>query len=531
MKYLVIFFMALILAAANHAGELAVDFGELQPKSETTRRVKISNDGTNTVLLASIRCDAGVRAAISRDCLFPGDKAALNVTVSTGTASGDFEASIELHAIGADEAWRKIKATGRVVDGALAGSVLPSGISGEVWKCADDVALLERASFGETWRAVFDENIARLADYHITARDKYVARRLASRALKEACDAADDEWSTQFKIPKPAYNYGHDTLDDDAAAAHEAMMARINEKARKAREAHERMIAEENAKEAERKRQEELKHKEWLENIRKQNEAFAVQKRAKEEAVEREKAAVRWTPPKYFTDKFFSKVWIKFLMKELQIPNNKHGRGYRDVLWQGFSAYKSESDNPFKDACDTIKTNKVWNIDRRLRCGRELHECFTRLFGGGGLTRIKMSKEGEEEKWVRGNIAAAMSAWDDRRGELWRMLGYLWRPMYCGGDLSWKDSVDAELAEGVGEKGVAAAVAWCKALAEENPDDDTWQKCAYPLLKGALAPRDELLEPFLAGIKEFLNADAWLIKTLEPFTKENSARQAPSAEK
>ena len=210
-----------------------------------------------------------------------------------------------------------------------------------------------------------------------------------------------------------------------------------------------------------------------------------------------------------------------FLVKELQVPDNEHGQGYRDVLLQGFSAYRRESANPFREACDIIKTNNVWNIDRRCRCGRELHKCFTQLFGGGGKMQVKVSKEGESEKWVRGNICAAMSAWKDRRGELWRMLGYLWRPMYCSGDVSWKQSVDMELADGFGEKGVAAAVAWCKALAKENPDDDTWQKCAYPLLKSALAPRPELLAEFLKGVDGFLGAESWLAKEL------NSASGSP----
>lgn len=277
--------------------------------------------------------------------------------------------------------------------------------------------------------------------------------------MKEACDAADDKWSTQYEIPKPLYNFGSCRLDGDAVAAHDAMMARINERARREREANEKQIAEYKAREVERRRREALEQKEHDERMRRQNEAFAAQQRAKKEAEDRERAAAHWNPPEYFSEEFFSNVWMIFLVKELQVPDNEHGQGYRDVLLQGFSAYRRESANPFREACDIIKTNNVWNIDRRCRCGRELHKCFTQLFGGGGKMQVKVSKEDESEKWVRGNICAAMSAWKNRRGELWRMLGYLWRPMYCSGDVSWKQSVDMELADGFGEKGVAAAVA------------------------------------------------------------------------
>ena len=521
MKALALALSVLAAGLAECAETVVLDFGELQPRTETTRRVKIANDGTNALLVASIVCDSGVRATISRDCIFAAEKMSLNVTVTTGEAAGDFEASAELRVIGMHEAWRKLIVKGSVVDGAVSGSVLPAGTSREIWKCADDAALLERSSFGDSWRKVFDENIARLKVYGISERDKYVSIRLASRALKEACDAADDEWATQYKIPKPLYNYGSCQLDGDAVAAHDAMMARINERARKKREANEKQIAEYKAREVERRRREALEQKEHDERMRRQNEAFAAQQRAKKESEDRERAAAHWNPPEYFSEEFFYNVWMIFLVKELHIPDNEHGQGYRDVLLQGFSAYRHESSNPFREACDIIKTNNVWNIDRRCRCGRELHECFTQLFGGGGKMQVKVSKEGESEKWVRGNICAAMSAWKDRRGELWRMLGYLWRPMYCSGDASWKQSVDMELADGFGEKGVSAAVAWCKALAKENPDDDTWQKCAYPLLKSALAPRPEILAEFLKGVEGFLGAESWLAKEL------NSASGSP----
>ena len=133
MKALALGLSVLAAGLAECAETVVLDFGELQPRTETTRRVKIANDGTNALLVASIVCDSGVRATISRDCIFAAEKMSLNVTVTTGEAAGDFEASAELRVIGMHEAWRKVIVKGSVVDGAVSGSVLPAGTSREIW--------------------------------------------------------------------------------------------------------------------------------------------------------------------------------------------------------------------------------------------------------------------------------------------------------------------------------------------------------------------------------------------------------------
>lgn len=528
MRTLLIAAAMLVSCAACGAPEMVrLDFGELRPESEVTRRIRLEHTGTNNLLVAKIVASAGVDAALTRQVIESNSQISLNVTLKTAKGSGDIAGSIEIWEAGNNSLWTLVAITGWVVDGEKGASVVEGEGAREVWHCPADVDTISTRKMPEGgWMATYERTLEVLKDSHASSSEKYIAQRLASIAAQEAYDASGDEDVPEFKIFE-----GYDFFkycDEDAKAAKKRYEKRVSD--RKGAE----FAAKLDAERAERRREmEERRAKAKLEQEERRkarDEMIAASKRAEEErkaAAERARAEkeagaqalrdrVKWTPPEYFTEEFATNTFLGFLETELRIPGpdkkgRDFGREYREMLAIGFMAYSRESANPFAEACDAMKAAGVKKIDPRSRAGWRFSCCFTWIFGSGDRGALKVDCKDGETRMMIANDAVVETAWDGRKGELYRLLGKMYRPLYYSGKDHSESMLKKHIESGEFAKGVEYALDWCRDLAKENPADDTWQRCAYPILRGVFALCDTERDDFVAKLGEMLGEDAFLV--------------------